>query len=501
MRRSGSTLRVLFLLILILAVACSSPEGDAVVASAGGVGIGDGGPAAVPPDPNREDALFDRLHEPFHGDLAQMKERGFIRVLVSYSKTNFFFDSGEARGFEYELLREWEKGLNKGVRQETGRIKLVFIPTPFHRLLDDLVEGRGDLAAAGLTITPERQALADFTTPYIPKVSEVVVAHKGMEEITGLEDLTGREFYVRHGSSYVTHLEELNRQFKDQGLRKVKIRPADAKLATEDILELVNAGVVPLTVADRHLAELWSGVLPDLVVRDDLTVHEGGGIGWAVRKQSPQLLASLDAFAKKNRKGSLLGNMLFKRYYRESKWIRNPASEAERKKLDQLVVLFQKYSDQYSFDWLALAAQAYQESGLVHGLRSRAGAVGIMQIKPSTAADKAVGISNVHDLENNIHAGTKYLDYLRDRYFSDPEIDPADRVDFAWAAYNAGPGNIAKARRIAAQRGLDPNRWFFNVEKVVAERVGSEPVRYVANVNKYYVAYRLAYETKPHRNE
>jgi membrane-bound lytic murein transglycosylase MltF len=486
-------MRVLFLLLLLLSVGCSSPEGDDEI-TAYLDGEGNDAPEVSAADPNRENALFERLSEPFHGDLAQMKEKGVIRVLISYSKTNFFFAKAAAHGFEYELLREWEKELIKGVRRETDRVKLVFIPTPFDRLLDDLAAGRGDLAAAGLTITPERQELADFTTAYIPKVSEVVVAHNSVEGISGLEDLGKREFYIRPGSSYITHLEELNKQLKEQGQKKVKIRPADRNLATEDILELVNAGVVPLTVADRHLAELWAGVLPDLVIRDDLVIHEGGGIGWAVRKKCPQLLASLDAFARKNRKGSLLGNILFKRYYRESKWIRNPMSAEERKKLDQLVTLFQKYSDQYTFDWLALAAQAYQESELNNNRRSRAGAVGIMQIKPSTAADKAVGISNVHELENNIHAGTKYLHYLRDRYFSDPEIDEADRVFFSWAAYNAGPGNIAKARRIAAERGLDPNRWFFNVEKVVAQQVGSEPVRYVANVNKYYVAYRLAFE-------
>ncbi len=492
MNNNGSALRVLFLLLLLLAVSCSSPESDDDILAALG---DDGRPEVSAADPNRENALFERMREPFHGDLVQLKKKGVIRVLVSYSKTNFFFEMGMYRGFEYELLREWEKGLNKGVRRETDRVKLVFIPTAFDRLLDDLSEGRGDLAAAGLTITPEREELADFTTPYIPTVSEVVVAHKGVEGISGLEDLGKREFYVRPGSSYITHLEELNKQLKEQGHKKVKIRPADRNLATEDILELVNAGVVQLTVADRHLAELWAGVLPDLVIRDDLVIHDGGGIGWAVRQNCPQLLASLDAFAKKNRKGSLLGNILFKRYYREDKWIKNPMSAEERKKLDQLVALFQKYSDQYSFDWLALGAQAYQESELNNNRRSRAGAVGIMQIKPSTAADKAVGISNIHELENNIHAGTKYLHYLRDRYFSDPEIDEADRVFFSWAAYNAGPGNIAKARTIAAQRGLDPNRWFFNVEKVVAERVGSEPVRYVANINKYYVAYRLAFES------
>jgi len=490
MNTTTGRMLALLLVLPLLAAGCSG-SGER-----GTAGDAPAGRASTPPDPNREDALFERLHAPFHGDLDELKKKGVVRVLVAVSRTNFFFEAGERRGFEYELLQAWEKQLNTGVGRETERTKLVYIPTPFHRLLEDLADGRGDVAAAGLTVTEERLELADFTTPYIPKVSEVVVTHSGVGEIAGLEELGQCEFYVRPGSSYVNHLEALNERLKGQKLKKVKIREADRNLATEDILELVNAGVVNYTVADRHIAELWSEVLPDIRVHDGLVVHEGGGIAWAVRKQCPKLLASLDGFAKKSRKGSLLGNMLFKRYYQKAEWIRNPASAGERAKLDKLIDLFRKYGEQYEFDWLALAAQAFQESGLDHSRRSRAGAVGIMQIKPSTAAGKEVGIPDVSGLENNIHAGTKYLAYLRDRYFSDPAIDPAARVDFAWAAYNAGPANIAKARRIAEQRGLDPNRWFFNVEDVVAERVGREPVRYVANVNKYYVAYRLAWESK-----
>jgi len=122
-----------------------------------------------------------------------------------------------------------------------------------------------------------------------------------------------------------------------------------------------------------------------------------------------------------------------------------------------------------------------------------------MQLLPSTAADASVGIPDIHLLENNIHAGTKYLAFLRDRYFSDPAIAPADRVDFAWAAYNVGPARIRRLRRHAFERGFDPNRWFDNVERVAAEELGREPVDYVANINKYYLAYKLHYESERER--
>jgi membrane-bound lytic murein transglycosylase MltF len=193
---------------------------------------------------------------------------------------------------------------------------------------------------------------------------------------------------------------------------------------TEDLLEMVNAGALKMTVADHHIAEAWAEVLPDIRIRDDLTIHSEGSIAWAVRKNSPRLLESLNTFVRKNKKGSLLGNVLFKRYYSASKWIGNPVSKAERAKLDTHIALFQKYADEFGFDWLALAAQAYQESGLDQSKKSGAGAVGVMQIKPSTAADKWVAVADIHLLENNIHAGTKYLAFLRDRYFDDPAIEP-----------------------------------------------------------------------------
>ncbi len=141
-----------------------------------------------------------------------------------------------------------------------------------------------------------------------------------------------------------------------------------------------------------------------------------------------------------------------------------------------------------------MAAQAYQESQLDQRKVSPAGAVGIMQVLPSTASQKPININNVKKVENNIHAGVKYLSFLRKRYFSDPEIAPADRVDFSWAAYNAGPTRIQKLRGKAEERGYNPNKWFNNVEHLASETIGRETVDYVININKYYVSYKFALE-------
>ncbi len=457
------------------------------------------GLAQTPPDPMEaeERALLARIRKPFTGDLPAIREKRIIRVLVNHSKTNFFFaDGGGPGGFEFELLTAYEKELNKGIKDKTRRITMYFIPTPFDQLPSSLEEGLGDIAAAGLTITPEREKNVHFSTPYISNVHEVVVVNREVEGVNHIDDLSGRIAYVRSGSSYVEHLEALNRRFDGAGAARVEIREADPSLSTEDILELVNAGVVKLTIVDHHIADAWSEVLPDIVVRKDLTINSGGGIGWAVRKNNPRLLAHMNAFIKRNKKGTLLGNIFFKRYYKESKWIRNPNTEKEREKLKRVIDLFEKYGKRYGFSWVAIAAQAYQESGLDQDKKSNAGAIGIMQVLPGTAADKSVAIGDIHILENNIHAGVKYLNFLRKRYFNKPGMEPAERVNFAWAAYNAGPARINMLRRKARKRGFDPNKWFYNVEKIAGEVIGRETVEYVSNINKYFIAMKLYLEKK-----
>ncbi len=444
--------------------------------------------------PDYEKSLIERIEKPLFGDLKQIKKRRLIRVLVTFSKTNFFFDSGQARGFEYELLHAYEKHLNKNIKQKTDHIRMVFIQKSFDQLLPALVAGKGDIAAAGLTITPERKKRVAFTNPYIPNVHEVVVTNRAAKDVNTLGDLSGKMVYVRPGSSYVKHLEQLNVKFADKGIKPINIREGDQNLTTEDILEMVNAGVLKITVADHHIAAAWAQVLPNLKVRKDLKINSGGSIAWAVRQNNPELLGDLNTFIIKNKKGSLLGNILFKRYYAKSKWIKNPTTESERQKLEKIVKLFEVYADRYGFNWLAVAAQAYQESGLNHEKKSPFGAIGIMQVLPSTAADKSVNIKDIQLMENNIHAGVKYLDFLRDRYFNEPEIDPAARVYFAWAAYNAGPARINRLRKKAAKSGLDPNKWFYNVEKIAAKEIGRETVDYVSNINKYFIAYTLFYE-------
>lgn len=434
-------------------------------------------------------------------DLDTLRKRGVIRVLVTYKKTEYFVIKGQQRGFEYELMEQYERAVNKERKKGRPHIDIVYIPVPFDRLIPSLLKGRGDIAAAGLTVTPARQEKVAFTIPYVSDVNEVIVTHKSDTSIRTLNDLSGRILYVLRGSSYVQHLAELSQKFKAEGKQPVYIIESDAYLATEDILELVNAGIVEVTVADNHIAELWANVLPDIAVHKEVAVNTSGQIAWAVRKDNPKLLANLNEFLKSHRKGTLLGNVLFKRYYENTRWISNPLSDTAQQKLEKYHTLFQRYADEYDFDWLLIAALAFQESRLNPTKKSHRGAVGIMQIKPSTAKDENIAIENVNKLENNVHAGVKYLAFLRDRYFSSPEISRAASIHFALAAYNAGPAKVRKMRAKTKEMGLDSNVWFRNVERAAQQMVGSETTRYVANVYKYYLAYTLLQNLNDHKED
>jgi len=313
-------------------------------------------------------------------------------------------------------------------------------------------------------------------------------------ELKNSFDLAGKEIYVRKSSSYYGNLLKLNEVLLSIGKKPVNIKVADENLEDSDLLEMLDAGVLPLLIVDNHKAEFWAKILKNIRLYPDVAVHSEGKIAWAIRKNSPKLKAAIDGFVKKNKKGTLHGNMAFSKYLGNTKYMTNPTAVKERKKLEELVKYFKRYGKKYDFNYLMLTALAYQESRLNQGAKSHVGAVGVMQILPSTAKDKNVGIDNIQDVEANIHAGTKYLRFMADRYFADEGISQLNRGLLSFASYNAGPAKIAKLRKEAKSMGLDPNVWFKNVEVVAAKRIGRETVQYVSNIYKYYVVYAILAE-------
>jgi len=430
-------------------------------------------------------------NEPWIGDLDKMTEKHQIRVLVTYSKTFYFLDRGQQRGITYDLLEEFEKYINQKIKAKTLKINVVYIPVRRDELIPGLVKGLGDIAVANLTITSQRQKYADFSNPLMTGVQELLVTGPAAPSVASLDDLAGKEIHVRKSSSYYESLVQLNASLKKNGKKPIKLIPADDSLEDEDLLEMVNAGLIPMIVMDSHKARFWAQIFEKIQVHSEISTRTGGEIAWAFRKKSPKLKGVINEFVAGHKEGTLIGNMLFKRYLKNTKYVKNSLSKQELKKFKAMVKLFKKYAGRYDFDYLMITAQAYQESGLDHSKRSPAGAIGVMQLLPATAADPNVNIAKIEKLENNIHAGTKYLRFIINQYYKDEPMDNVNKMLFAFASYNAGPAKLKKLRDETAAMGLDPNVWFHNVEIAAAEVIGRETVQYVSNIYKYYIAYRM----------
>ncbi len=448
---------------------------------------------------DKHDAL---LHnQKFTGDFDKMNQNHTIRALVVYNDMLYFFDHGQARGAAYETLKLFEKFINKKLNKKTVKIRVLFIPTTRDRIFTDLAEGRGDLAVANLTITPQRLKLVDFSEPLIREVKEVLITGPKAVKLNRLEDLAGHEIMVRHSSSYFEHLQGLNRSLVKAGLKKITLKPAEQYLEDADLLEMVNSDIIPWAVVDLHKARFWTEIHDKLTLREDLAIHSGGQIAWAFRKKSPQLKKVINQFIKQHRQGTLMGNIIFKRYLKNNRWVKNPTQEDQRKRFTETVSLFQENGKRYNFDYLMLMALAFQESQLDQKKRSGAGAIGIMQVLQSTAGDRNVDIKDIEKIENNISAGSKYLRFIYDRYYADNQkMDDLNKMLFSFAAYNAGPRKIAKMRTLTQKMGLNENLWFANVELAAAKHIGRETVQYVSNIYKYYIAYRLSQEHLSNKN-
>lgn len=430
-----------------------------------------------------------KILQPWTGDFNGMVKRRLIRALVVYSKTMYFLDKAEEKGITYEALKEFEKQINEKLNKGHLKVHLVFVLVGRDQLISGLMEGRGDLAVANLTITPGRLKFVDFSDPVYDNVSELIVTGPVSPSITTLDDLAGKEIYIRQSSSYFESLKCLNELFRKSGKAEIKIQFVSEYLESEDILEMVNSGIYPITVIDSHVGEFWSKVYNKIHLHKNIPINTSSKIGWAFRKNSPELKTVVNKFVKTHKKGTLFGNILLKKYLRTADWIKNNVADKEIKKFQAVVELFQKYATMYDFDYLMITAQAYQESRLEQNTKSPSGAVGIMQLLPSTAADSNVNIPGINTVENNIHAGVKYMRFILNRYFKDEPMDQINKHLFAFASYNAGPAKISSLRRKAATMGLNPHVWFRNVEVVAARDIGRETVQYVSNIFKYYLAY------------
>jgi len=443
-----------------------------------------------------EAAIIADALEPWTGDLDGMIERGIIRVAIPYGIMTYFADGADQKGITYEGVQQFEIALKEQLGSAGTGLTLVVIPARRDEIFPMLVDGRADVAAGLLTVTPQRAAVVDFSDPMATKIREVFVTGPATPAGSTLDDLAGLEIFIRRSSSFFEHLTALNAERKAAGLPVFSIREADENLKTEDLIEMVNAGLIPATIADEPVAGFLAQIFEGIVVHKENAIGGEYDIAWAFRQNSPQLADVVNKFVANARKGSMLGNVILNRYLKDARWAESALATDQQRRLHAVVELFRQYSATYRFDWLMIAAQGYQESQIDQSKRSPVGAIGIMQVLPTTAADPNVGIPDISTEESNIHAGIKYLRFLRDRYYSDASLTELDKILFSFGAYNAGPGNVNKARRLAEQMGLSPNVWFDNVEIAIGKAVSREPVVYVRNIYKYYVAFRLIDELR-----
>jgi membrane-bound lytic murein transglycosylase MltF len=489
-RRMGHTARAVILMLAMAAWGCSRPGAATHAGPQASAGL-----AAFPP-PAYEAALPAGLRamvdKPFTGDLDQMVKRRLIRVGAPFNRTFYFVDGGVQRGLSYEYAKFFEDQLNKQFNTGNLRVNVILLPMRRDELVPQLLAGKIDAVFAQQTVTPSLQKLVAFSIPTRTNVDEVLVTGPAAPQIKSLADLGAAKVPVRASSSAFSNIAAYNARQKSAGRPQLAVEAAPESLEDDDLLEMVNAGLIPATVVDNYLAAFWKQVFPNLVVHGDLPLRTGGQSAVAYRKEDPQLGAELNGFIAKNGLDSAFGRVIEQRYLQNTKYVTGAAQVADRKRFLDMVELFRKYGDEYSFDYLLMAAQGYQESGLNQDAKSPVGAIGVMQLMPKTGAAQNVG--DIHKVDANIHAGVKYMRFMRDQYFQGQPMDDLNKGLFTFAAYNAGAGKIDQLRREAAGRGLNPNVWFGNVERIASERIGRETVTYVSNIYKYYVAYKLIAE-------
>ncbi len=429
-----------------------------------------------------------RKHESvFTDDLSNIKKRKTLRVITRNNAASYFLWRGELLGFEYELINAFAK---------QHKLRLEIISAPDHESqIPMLLEGKGDIIASFLTITDKRKERdVIFSQPH-HKTSEVIVSRANDATIEATNDLTGRSIYVRKSSAYWETLQSL----QDSGL-KFNLLAAPEDMETEEIIAQVASGNFDLTLADSHLLDIELTWRED--IRAALILGDVRNNAWAMRKNNPELIDAVNQFIKKQYR-SLFYNVTYKKYFKNEHKIKKYRSQRIDLNPDGTLSpydnLVKKYATKYDFDWRLIIAQMYQESRFNPQAKSWAGAQGLMQVMPRTA--KEMGISNLKNPEAGIKAGIQYLDWARNRF--EPELNVKDRMWFTLAAYNAGQGHVKDARRLAEKLGLNPNRWFDNVEKAILLLSrkkyynqarhgyvrGKEPVNYVREIHDRYRAY------------
>lgn len=416
-------------------------------------------------------------------DLDLIIKKKYLRVLTTKNPYDYYMYQGKMKGIQYEMVSEFVNYLNKKYIPK-GDLKIAFelVPVDFDKLIPMLKDGKGDFIAVGLTKTAKREKQVSFTVPY-QKVDDVIVTRADLSH----KDWKKGEFYVQKNSSYANALKAFQ--------KPLMVKAIDPNFNAADVMQFISLKKYNYTLVNSYWAKTIGKRFKNLIVLKDKVFRKNVPIGWATRFDSPKLLEELNHFLPTIKKGSMLGNLLNYKYFNDLGRIETVDFSLEKSSISKYDEYFKKYSRKYKIDWRLLAALCYQESRFTQNIENEWGAIGLFQIKQMTANEPYIKISEISgeaNFENNIHAGVKYLAWIKNRYFdSKNEMTEDARLRMMLAAYNAGPRRVLQAINKAKEMKLDTSKWFRNVELAMLEMGYSEPVIYVSEINKYFVSYEL----------
>ena len=419
-------------------------------------------------------------------DLQQIRDSGELRVLVNQTRNTYSSVRGKPVVIENLRLEAFLAFLNQPRGGTTRSVSLKVIPLPKTRLLEAMQRGEGDLLVAGEVLEVPAQSSLVASQPIVRQVPLVFVTRQGQRRYKSIEQLAGRMVVLPYGSAAWPAIHRLNQQLRDLKQAPLMIKWAAPTLGPEDVLEMVAAGIYRLAVVELPVAERWAKVLPGLRIDRHLELERSGSLNWLMPADAPDLLASVNYFLR-NYSPPKSADNAFRSAYRNQYKVHDPLTASAQRRLEKVRPVLQKYAAEQQFDWLLLAAIAYKESSLNPAARSPNGAIGLMQITPVAA--RAVGMSDFHSLDDNVQTSAKYLARIRRNFFSSPQMDERERQAFILAGYNLGPQRVQNLRTEARRQGLNPDQWFFQVERVAAEKFGLHTVTYVNSLNKYYQAF------------
>ncbi len=397
-------------------------------------------------------------------DWQSIRRRGFIRVLTRNNPYSYFIHRGRLMGFEYELAKRFAK---------KHKLKLVMVvPPSWDSMFKYLKEGRGDLIAAMMTVTGERAKIPGLSLcrPYV-RIYEQIIAHKSAPPVKSLQDLAGKNIAVRVNSGYYFSLKKL----QGSGIT-VKITALPDTMETDEILGETAEGKYQYTMADSNIFKSECHRYPNLKMVFSLPAPHN--YAWMTKSESSQLREKINNFFKAEYKSAFF-NITFRKYFSSGASSKKVISlktirEGRISKFDPMI---QKHANYYAFPWDFIAAQIYQESRFNPNAKAWDGGMGLMQLMPRTAEE--LGCRHVYDPDENIKAGVKYMYRLRKKFKDD--VSANDKMCFALASYNGGYGHVIDARKLAAEQGLDPNRWNGNVAKAfekLSQRKYAKQARY-----------------------